>query len=125
MIKENHENKSPKDIDRDRLWAFETDLPSSSLEPKFSLDRWSGLHGGKSTELGLGQGSLMPREVLEFDWGRDREGVGEGEGREEAQLQVAETMFLQGLMGEQVRRDMGMDMEDGMLCEGRVVGLAD
>ncbi len=122
MIKENHENNSPTDIDRDRLWAFETDLPSSSLEPKFSLDRWSGLHGGKSAELGLGQGSLMPREVLEFDWGRDREGIGEG--REEAQLMVAETMFLQGVMGEQVRRDMGMDMEDGMLCEGRVVGLA-
>lgn len=97
----------------------------------------------------LGRGCMMPVELREWDWDRDRrvvmrhhhddddddgdddeevyeeeeeevgEGEGEGEGEEKvevgegegAQLLLAETPFLQWLMGEQIRGDL----EDGEL----------
>lgn len=89
----------------------------------------------------LGRGDMMPKEVREWDWERDRggvlsyhddygdyddgydgdgnggieedrEGEEEGEVEEAAQLLLAETPFLQMLMGEQIARDL----ESGEFC---------
>lgn len=123
-----------KDGDIERLWtSFDDDgFPPDEEDD----DGWEGVE-----RMQLGRGSMMPVELREWDWDRDRrvvmhhrrhdhdddddddgdddeevyeeeeeveEEVGEGEG---AQLLLAETPFLQWLMGEQIRGDL----EDGEL----------
>ena len=126
MIKENHENKTPKVINHDQLWAFEKTLPPASKEKKFSLDRWSGHppEAGKVPAFKLGQGSLMPREMMDIDWDRDRSKLGEsleqyedGDKGEEAQLLLAETPLLQALMSDQIESDLAVSTY--MLVKGR------
>lgn len=94
-------------------------------------DDGAGHHGGSDGKIGslsgvkrmqLGRGSMMPKEVREWDWERDRrvvlndyddqddedevnEDEEEGEGPE-AQLLLAETPFLQMLMAGQIRGDL-------------------
>lgn len=94
-------------------------------------DGWAAGANGKAEPVNvkrmqLGRGSMMPKEVREWDWERDRgvvlghdydddeygedeeeevEGEGEGQGQG-AQLLLAETPFLQMLMGEQIRGDL-------------------
>lgn len=115
MITESHENKTPNEINREQLWAFEKNLPPASKEKKFSLDRWSGHPPGGSRvpTCKLGEGSLMPQEMMDIDWDRDRckleerlersEDVDRGE---EAQLLLAETPLLQALMSDQIENDL-------------------
>lgn len=120
-----------KDGDIERLWtSFDDDgFPPDEEDD----DGWEGVE-----RMQLGRGSMMPVELREWDWDRDRRvvmrhrhhhddgdeeevcdeeeeeevevEVGEGEG-EGAQLLLAETPFLQWLMGEQIRGDL----EDGEL----------
>lgn len=114
VIKENHENKTPNEINHDRLWAFERTLQPASKERKFSLDRWSGHPPERSTvpAIKLGEGSLMPQEMMDIDWDRDRSRLEDSlEGHEdvdrgEAQLLLAETPLLQALMSEQIENDL-------------------
>ena len=114
MIKENAQNESSKkNIDRERLWTFEKYVGPGKKESKLSLERWSGDRTNgeeeRAIELQLGQGALMPKEVLDFDWGRDRRLLGEdesGDDNSDAQFLVAETPSLQALMGEQIRSDL-------------------
>lgn len=115
MIKEKHQNKTPKGINHDQLWAFEKNLPPASKEKKFSLDRWSGhsLEAGKEPAFKLGEGSLMPQEMMDVDWDRDRSRLEESLERfedggrgQEAQLLLAETPLLQALMSDQIESDL-------------------
>lgn len=114
MIKENHENKPENVIDRAQLWSFETYLPPASTNTKFSLDRWSGhpTDGERIAELRLGEGNLMPQEMRDFDWDRDRDKLVDGrggfedEGDGEAQLFFAETPLLQAVLSEQIESDL-------------------
>ena len=121
MIKENRETKPENGINHARLRSFEQHLPPASTEPKFSLDRRSGhpTDGERVVEtLRLGEGNLMPQEMRDFDWQRDRdklvdgraglenEGDGDEEGEGEAQLFFAETPLLQAVLSEQIESDL-------------------
>ncbi len=141
MIKENHENESPEGINHNQLWAFEKNLPRASKEKKFSLDRWSGHPPGAGREpvFKLGEGSLMPQEMMDVDWDRDRSRLEEslerfedGDGAQEAQLLLAETPLLQALMSDQIESDLAastymfvsegtLKVEDMLI---RLIGLA-
>lgn len=119
MMRENHETRTPSEIDHDQLWAFEKNLPPASKE-KFSFDRWSGHQpeASRTTTLQLGEGSLMPQEMMDFDWDRDHsrlvgnlldyEDIDGGE----AQLLLAETPFLQALMSDQIESDLAASTFD-------------
>lgn len=142
-------NKAPEkemedmdDGDIEDLWSgfdddeFPPDEETEDEEEESSVeedddDDGAGHHGGSDGKIGslsgvkrmqLGRGSMMPKEVREWDWERDRrvvlndyddqddedeanEDEEEGEGRE-AQLLLAETPFLQMLMAEQIRGDL-------------------
>lgn len=115
MIKENHENEPSNKINRDQLRAFENNLSFASREKKFSLDDWPGhpLEGERATKLKLGEGSLMPQEMMSYDWDRDRSepedsvgGYEDSDDEGEAQLLLAETPFLQKLMSDQIESDL-------------------
>lgn len=139
---EEAERARTKDGDIERLWTSDDDdgFPPDEEDD----DGWEGVE-----RMQLGRGCMMPVELREWDWDRDRrvvmrhhhddddddgdddeevyeeeeeevgEGEGEGEGEEKvevgegegAQLLLAETPFLQWLMGEQIRGDL----EDGEL----------
>ena len=89
--------------------------------------RKEGAEKKEQKRVELGRGSYMPREVRDFDWQRDgglllwrddgknedvnRRDAGSEDG-EGAQILLAETPFLQFVMGGQVRRDL---LEKGML----------
>ena len=135
VTKKKKENRND-DIDRERFWALERALllgegeeeEEEEEENTSSQGRWSGHPKGaeKGTErIELGQGRLMPEEVRDFEWGRDgaalgedsatgtdedgygdEKGSGNGEDNGDAQLLIAETMFLQTLMGEQIQSDL-------------------
>lgn len=120
MVKENHKDKTSNEINHEQLWAFQKNLSPPSKEEKVSLDRWPGhpLGASKMPVCKLGEGSLMPQEMMDTDWDRDRskleerlvgyEDVDEGE----AQLLFAETPFLQALMSEQIERDLATCTEN-------------
>ena len=104
--KERHDNKfstMDREVGRDTTKAKKGGDEEGAKKPK---------------KLALGLGSYMPREVRDFDWERDRAsllrrdegnrrdaGSEDGDG-EEAQILLAETPFLQWVMGGQVRRDL-------------------
>ncbi|CAD6591393.1 MAG: hypothetical protein ASARMPRED_005370 [Alectoria sarmentosa] len=116
MIKENHENKPDNVINHTQLRSFEPNLPPASTNAKFSLDRWSGhpTDGERVAELRLGEGTLMPQEMRDFDWERDRDKLVDGRGEfapvdeeeAEAQLFFAETPLLQAVLSEQIESDL-------------------
>ena len=122
-------NKKKKTVDIEKSCAFENDLPSEKKRDQVPLDRRTSgpiypttnkaedETGVKRWELGMG--NLMPREVRDFDWERDHDmwagksvkahgddGKENEEDGEEAQILLAETPFLQMLMGEQVQSDL-------------------
>ena len=93
----------------------------------------SNSNSNSNSNVQLGRGCWMPKEVLDWDWRRDwaqkgnaagENGDGDGDARDQrgmeshetekgkekeeegAQLLVAETPFLQSVMGEQVRADL-------------------
>ena len=128
MIMESHENKTPNQINHEQLWAFEKNLPPASKEKKFSLDRRSGQPPGGSRvpAFKLGEGSLMPQEMMDIDWDRDRSKLEDRLARsedvdrgEEAQLLLAETPLLQALMSDQIESDLAAST--CILVKGREV----
>lgn len=132
VAKKKKKENSNDDIDRERFWALERALLMGEGEEEeentSSQDRWFGHPKGaeKGTErIELGQGRLMPEEVRDFEWERDgaalgedsatgtdedgygnEKGNGNGDDNGDAQLLIAETMFLQTLMGEQIQSDL-------------------
>ena len=133
VMRENAPNLPPKrkrenKIDFQSIRTSESDLLKEKKRNEVSLDRRSGgqthtKHGedeGGAKTVQLGQGSLMPREVRDFNWERDckkLDGNGKGPKRqrieeegddksEDAQLLLAETPFLQMLMDEQIKSDL-------------------
>ena len=116
MGRENHENVTPSEINHDRPWAFETNPPPASQGKEFSLDRRSGHpplgSRASAARVKLGDGSLMPREMRDVDWDRDRARLEEHSAhggladRGGAQLLLAETPFLQALMSDQIESDL-------------------
>ena len=117
LTKEIHEDESSEKINYDQLWPFEQDIsPVSkpSLGSLDSLDRWSAHPPERSrvSTLRLGEGSLMPQEMKDIDWDRDRSQLEERSIRYEdvdkgeAQLLLAETPLLQALMSEQIESDL-------------------
>lgn len=125
LAKESHENKPAKKINYDQLWDFEKNLSPASKEKKLSLDRSSGHQPAvsRATTLRLGEGSLMPQEMKDIDWDRDRSKLEENlvgyedEDKAEAQLLLAETPFLQALMSEQIESDLAPRVKKGTESE--------
>lgn len=120
MMRENHENRTPSEINHDQLWAFEKNSPPASTEKKFSSDPVSGHppEVSRTTTLQLGEGSLMPQEMMDIEWDRDRsrlvgnlldyDDIDQGD----AQLLLAETPFLQALMSDQIESDLAASTFD-------------
>lgn len=120
LTKESREINPSNGINYDQDWAFEQDFSPVSKEKKFSLDsldsldRWSAHPPERSrvSMLRLGEGNLMPQEMKDIDWDRDRSKLEESSigyedvDRGEAQLLLAETPFLQALMSEQIESDL-------------------
>ena len=121
--KNNSEDKpSTMNIDDEYLWTIPHDFPpdheESGDEEEIEYEEAEEEEGER--RMRLGQGRMMPKEVRDFDWGRDwemlddgdedeeRVGTGNGEEEEEerAELLLAETPFLQMLMAEQIRSDL-------------------
>lgn len=107
MAQEFHEDDVLSDADREELWAFERDLSSASLSSDSPPPEEA-----RKPAFTLGEGKLMPQEMMDVDWDRDRSkleeslvGYEDGD-RGEAQLLVAETPLLQALMSEQIESDL-------------------
>ena len=112
--KENRENEPSDEIDYDQLLPFEQNQSPSSEEQKFSQELWSHYppQGSREPAFRLGEGSLMPQEMKDIDWDRDRSKLDESlVGHEDvddgdAQLMCAETPFLQKMMSDQISSDL-------------------
>ena len=107
MTKEFLEDECPNDADSEELGAFENDLSSASLSSDDEPPEKARIPAFK-----LGEGRLMPREMIDVDWDRDRSKLEESlvsyedVDKGEAQLLLAETPLLQALMSEQIESDL-------------------